>query len=242
MGNKEDEVKIRLPAYIKVIIDYAEWISPEYREIAGKDNDANYLMELLLCAADNVPVDVVKEAVKKEGKKDAALKSIRYKYIYDMLNGNYEKQFEKINNKLISLEKTAGKLLKKFEKTEEIEQVGVQTISEREITDNQKENKETKSSEKTDRPYVIVVKEEKSRKKLWGRKGGSKNSYENLIYELLSEENYSEEQLKYLLDAIEEGETVENIRTFASSKFPVDVMKRLRQMQEKKGEDKNGTG
>lgn len=56
------------------------------------------------------------------------------------------------------------------------------------------------------------------------------------------QEGYSNEQLEYLLDCMEEGLSVEKIERFASVKLPVDVMRRLRSLEERKERREDGTG
>ena len=68
---------------------------------------------------------------------------------------------------------------------------------------------------------------------------GIRRKREKTIPEYLAdrmEEGYSQEQISYLLDCLEEGLTAAEIQKFASPKLPVDLMQRLRLMEEKKAE------
>lgn len=63
----------------------------------------------------------------------------------------------------------------------------------------------------------------------WERKRGPADFIEKLL-----EVGYSNEQLDYLLDCMEEGLPIEEIERFSSPKLPVEVMRRLRRLEERK--------
>lgn len=52
--------------------------------------------------------------------------------------------------------------------------------------------------------------------------------------EKLLDAGYSKEQLDYLLDCLEEGVPIEKLEKFSSPKLPVEVMQRLRSLEERK--------
>lgn len=63
----------------------------------------------------------------------------------------------------------------------------------------------------------------------WEKKKGPADFIEKSL-----EAGYSNEQLEYLLDCMEEGLQVEEIERFSSPKLPVEVMRRLRSLEERK--------
>jgi len=71
----------------------------------------------------------------------------------------------------------------------------------------------------------------------WGRAKRIKKEHIPEFMGGLLEKGYSTEQLDYFLDCMEEGMTLEDVQKFASPKLPVELMQRLRMLEERKKKD-----
>lgn len=253
--------------YLYALLTCAEWVEEAYRQIARKNQkNREVLKELYMCACDDVPIEKVIEA-QKQSHPEEALKFLRRKYMEDSTLDEYHKELTGIRKVTAGLEKEIGQmsgLLKHiagnvsnfgimFQEEGEIPKEISDELSfqemyadmaktgsgtnqeqqkvklETDLGNVTKENDVPKSGTKT-----VKKKRKRSRCFLWRRK--EQEPAEFIEKSLIA--GYEKEQLEYLLDCMEEGVPLEIIDKFASPKLPVEVMKRLRVLEERKEQEK----
>lgn len=251
----EEETKKRPGAgeYLYALIRCASWVPDEYKKLADESRDkTEILKELYLCACEGVPAEKAKEALGKKRTPEKVLHAIRRKYLEESLITDYEDEIYGIRKKASTLERDVKKM--KEEVSDIIERMPTlesafpnDTIEEPEpkklnlpeknMVDSKVPDVETYRTTENEGQFMPQKNVPKfgTKKKSWW-KGNWKNLFgaktkRNYIEHLL-EAGYDNTQLTYLLDCLESGMTPDAIEKIASPKLPVEIMERLRQMDE----------
>ncbi len=249
--------------YLYALIKCAEWVITPYKQLAEKNRASPEVMkELYLCACDGVPIEKAIEAQKKNPP-EGALRLVRKKYLESTTTNEYQEQLIGIKETTATLEKEvqqmSGMLKHIVENVPDFDALFPKEVGEVEKEDVRKQNlvqknvpksgtqervksvpkSGTQEPEKEDVPEFSTQKQEKENVPKFGTKKRIHLPWEKSIepaefIEKSLAEGYSNEQLSYLLDCMEEGVPVEIIKKFSSPRLPVDVMKRLRNLEERK--------
>ena len=237
--------------YLMAAFNKGEWIPAEYKCASTEcRQNPKAFCELYLCACDRVPIELVRMAIANEPM-EANLRKVREQY----LEKKYRDTQHSIINELAELVDTlqtkvisitdAQKLLK--EDVDEIDEMFAQEPSAEQkgkSMDDASENlrfleKEREEFEKTEVTSSKILKS-------GDRKNGNVFSFlfkkrfsATALLNELYKNDYSKEQIDYVVECIEEGLNEKEIRTFISPKLDVDTMKRLRRIYVK-GETGNG--
>lgn len=233
--------------YIYALLRYADWIDPAYRKIAQRDQDTEYLNALYLCATDHVPTEKVIEAsTKKNATK--ALQLLRQKTLQEQALGDRMLKLRETSEKAVKLEQQIkgmkqqiSELIRATPDTiyyESEPQQGefVQLEMEQILAEQEK----GAAVDENDVPKSDTSWKEAFLKKMDQRKQAHEKKAMIDFLNGLFVQDYSPEQANFILDCIENGATVEEIRHIASPKLPVPVMERLYKLQQTKGEKTNG--
>lgn len=224
--------------YLMAAFNKGEWIPAEYKCASTEcRQNPKAFCELYLCACDRVPIELVRMAIANEPM-EVNLRKVREQYL--------EKKYRDMQHSIINEQAELVDTLQK-ENVDEIDEMFAQEPSAEQkgkSMDDASENlrfleKEREEFEKT---KVTSSKISKS----GDRKNGNvfsllfkkKFSATALLNELYKND-YSKEQIDYVVECIEEGLNEKEIRTFISPKLDVDTMKRLRRIYVK-GETGNG--
>lgn len=241
----EVEVK-KIPSaqeYLYAMIRCAEWVSDDYKKLAEKSKgNLEILKELYLCACDGVPVEKAQGALEKKRAPEKILYALRKKFLEEKFSEGYEEEIYGIRKKAAKLELDVKRMKEEVndiaermptlesafpeQESQEIKPTDSRT---EDVRDNASDNVEQEQSQ-TDVPESGTHDTQKI-KRPQGRffRIKSRRSY---IENLLSA-GYDNKQLTYLLDCLESGMTPNEIEKIASPKLPVEVMERLRRMEEK---------
>lgn len=236
--------------YLVALIKCAGWVEQSYKEIASENLDnIEFLKELYLCACDGVPVEKIGEALTKKTP-ELVLRFLRKKYIEELAIGNSSERLDRIMERTVFLEQEVKEV------SETLGRIGGQLPDMEELFPREDTGKPPASlqlPEKEVREPVERTEDPASASNLQGRtKKGEKlflgwlkknikkeicrkkdTGISDYIEELL-DGGYSADQLDYLLDCLEDGVMPEEIRSFASPSFPVEIMMRLRSMAERR--------
>lgn len=246
--------------YLFALIRCADWVEKSYKQLAEK-NRANpeILKELYLCACDGVPVEKAIEALQKNPP-EGALRFTRRKHLENVSMDEYQEQLSGIKKTTTALEKEVKQMSgmlqhiaehvpdfdsmfpgdESIESNMEPEQKKqFEGIVPKEPEQKQKKEDVPKSGTQADADENVPKSGTKKRNIRFSWKKQKKPAE---FIEKSIQEGYSNEQLEYLLDCMEEGLSVEKIERFASVKLPVDVMRRLRSLEERKERREDGTG
>ena len=233
--------------YIYALLRYADWIDPAYRKIAQRDQDTDYLNALYLCATDHVPPEKVIEAsTKKNATK--ALQLLRQKTLQEQALGDRWIKINETSEKAVKLEQQIkgmkqqiSELIRStpdtiYYENEPQQEEFVQLEMEQIIAEQEKKA----AVDEKDVPKSGTSLKEAFLKKMDQRKQAhDKKAMVDFLNGLFTQD-YSSEQANFILDCIEDGATVEEIRHIASPKLPVPVMERLYRLQHTKGDKTNG--
>lgn len=237
--------------YLYATIRTAEWISEDYKNFAEKYKDSEEILkELYLCICDQVSLDVLELVELNESVADA-FKQCRKKHLESDFLRKYTEEIKRIKRITTATEKEVKNMSgtikqiadsipalderlqpvsSKKEKSEdnEIQEViqedaNVVSIQETDITDVQPK-KRIVTNRLVDKVAALVSHKTK----------GSPAAFVDELYS----KNYSDEQIAYIIDCLEEGMKREEILKFAFPSIPVSMMKKLKQLQQKERGDK----
>lgn len=258
--------------YLYALIRCAEWVDKPYKMLVEKNKTRPEVMkELYLCACDSVPVEKAIEAQEKNPP-ESALRFIRQKHLENTAMDEYQEQIAGIKRTTVTLEKEvrqmSGMLKHIVERVPDFDSMFPGDENEAGNIVQEKRDQDKKSQEKKELVQNSILqvqdtqekgvpefgtaktalkvkdvmnsgtkKESRTRWLSWGKKNPA-----NFIEKSL-DAGYTNEQLDYLLDCMEEGVPVKQIERFSSPRLPVEVMRRLRSLEERKEtEKKYGTG
>lgn len=246
---KEPEKRRSAPGtgeqYLIALIKCAEWVPRSYKQLAEK-NKANpeILKELYLCACDGIPVEKAMEAMEKNPP-EGALRFLRHKHIVNLSQGDYVAELTDIKETTSTLERDVKQMYEVLnhiaDHVPNFDGMFPEDGQEQQLSHENQPKAATSQEEAAE--HIPITKNvpksgtQKIRKMIqlpWIKKKGISDFIEKLI-----NDGYSTEQIDYLLDCIEDGMELDSIKKIASPKLPVDVMKRLRILEERK-ENKNG--
>lgn len=240
--------------YLMAAFNKGEWIPAEYKCASTEcRQNPKAFCELYLCACDRVPIDLVRMAIANEPM-EANLKKVREQY----LEKKYRDTQHSIVNELAELVDTLQRKVISITDVQKPLKENVDEIDEmfaQEPSGEQKGKRMDDDSENS-RPWENRMKEFERTKvknskisKSGVRENGTNGNLFSSLFKkkfsataLLNElykNDYSKEQIDYVVECIEEGLNEKEIRTFISPKFDVDTMKRLRRIYVK-GETDNG--
>lgn len=241
--------------YLYALIKCAEWVEDSYKQLAEKKRTRPEVMkELYMCACDGVPVEKAIEALEKNPP-EGALKFVRRKYLQNAAMDEYQEQIAGIKQTTGTLEREvrqmSGMLKHIAEHVPDLdslfpEEVEIQENVPKSGTKEENQENVPKSGTKEENQENVPESGMKEEIQKNVPKSGTKKKYRNLRFpwekkkrpanfiEKSLEAGYSNEQLEYLLDCMEEGVPVEKIERFSSPKLPVEVMRRLRSLEERK--------
>ena len=249
--------------YLYALIKCADWVSKPYKQLAEKNRARPDIMkELYMCACDGVPIEKAMEAQEKNPP-EGALRLVRRKFLESETTNEYQEQLTGIKETTVTLErevqqmsgmlkhivenvtdfdalfpKEVGEVEKKIAQKQKLVQKGVPKSGTLEQIKSVPKSG-TQETEKEDVPEFSTQKQEKENVPKFGTKKRRRLPWEKTLepaefIERSLAQGYSSEQLEYLLDCMEEGVPVETIERFSSPKLPVDVMRRLRTLEERK--------
>ena len=247
--------------YLGALFTCASWISPAYKEMAEKaKGKLEVLKELYLCSCDGVSEEKALETLDKDNP-EVMLRFIRQKCVEERATKGYEEELKEIRKAAALVRHEMQDMKEKMDAiTEKVPSIAVMFPEEEPVKDAVEQpvepvkeiirKKEQVSSENEKEQLAVpesgtnVVAEKEQGVKKW--KAKIHKTFSTLLksrtesihkyVESLLEEGYTDEQLSFLLDCLEDGDTPEQIRKYASPKLPVEVMKRLKMMEER--EDK----
>lgn len=220
-AEKHDKKELSM-RYLAALIQYADWVPEDYKKLMTKNSPVELLKELYLCACDNVPLKKVQEA--QNGKDSVnALRKVRYEYLRELVEKGYEQELKELRKRITTAE---AKIVEQEHKLQNVPKFG---------TVHQEEKIQSHVSEK--------VSEEKNSLFIHNQKRGYFRRRSKSPVVFLSEivDTYSTEQLQFIMDCIEEGISVQDIRAFISPVLPVEVMQRLKKIEQNQGGKKNGS-
>lgn len=240
--------------YLQALIKIADWVPEAYKKLAVQHKaDPEAVKELYLCACDKVPAEKAMEALEKKPPGNA-LKFIRRKLLEDAATSGYGEELADVRRTAAALEQELKQM------AEDIEQLSNHMPSFDDMfPDIPAQKNEEREGEKGKRePPAEGVTEDspagedtpvKKEWKKWKRSPRRKNVPESgtkkrrlpwhrsrrisVYIEQLLEDGYESDQMDFLLDCIEDGMDITEIREFASPRLPVHVMKRLRDLKER---------
>lgn len=233
--------------YLAALMKCADWISMDYKSLAAENMaDVELLKELYMCACDGVPVELAMGA-RREGNPQAALHFVRMACIRDagtvrgqdneeekrdmgfagpgffaMFPEGQEEPLKPRRGELSSSKEEGGLA----EKAEEglYDDVSEKGLGQEECSPWDRKCPKGKIIEK-----IFRKMEERNRgMKVKGKK------ITGFMEECLKE-GYDREQLEYFLECMEKGMTLREIKRAASPKLPVEVMRRLHELERRKG-------
>ena len=228
----------------------ASWISPAYKEMAEKaKGKLEVLKELYLCSCDGVSEEKALETLDKDNP-EVMLRFIRQKCVEERATKGYEEELKEIRKAAALVRHEMQDMKEKLDAiTEKVPSMAAMFPEGEPVKEIIRKKEQVSSENEKEQPDVPesgtnVVSEKEQGVKKW--KDKIHKTFSNLLksrtesihkyVESLLEEGYTDEQLSFLLDCLEDGDTPEQIRKYASPKLPVEVMKRLKMMEER--EDK----
>lgn len=123
------------------------------------------------------------------------------------------------------------KLLEEKERTIQVQRDEIlrlkKQLQENKTQESKEENKESQEEETVKKEKPV---QKKKSIRFWKRK-----NQEKFLTDCLRDEKYTEEQIDFILNCIEEGMDIQEVKVIASPSFSVPVMQRLRKLQQKEG-------
>lgn len=226
--------------YLYAAIQTADWINNDYRKMTDKYREDNAaLKELFLCICDNVPIDILQIAELSQPV-DEAFRRCRLKYLESDFLKKYTVATEHEMKNMSDTVKYIAEDIPTFDelfdenelkKTQDIKgNIKEESTPPFDIEQNDMDT-EVKVSETRSKP----MKDNWFKKKInaimakFLKKPQKKPS--DIVLDMLAK-NYSNEQIEYILSCIiDEGMSEKEIERFADPRIPVDVMRKLKEMQ-----------
>ena len=231
--------------YLGALFKCASWISPAYKEMAEKaKGKLEVLKELYLCSCDGVSEEKALETLDKDNP-EVMLRFIRQKCVEERATKGYEEELKEIRKAAALVRHEMQDMKEKMDAiTEKVPSIAAMFPEEEPVKDAVEQPVEPVKEIIRKKEQVSSENEKEQGVKKW--KAKIHKTFSTLLksrtesihkyVESLLEEGYTDEQLSFLLDCLEDGDTPEQIRKYASPKLPVEVMKRLKMMEER--EDK----
>lgn len=215
--HSQNEAVEKLKYGLSLAFYYADWISPEFKkEISGiKLTDLRVINQIYLCGCDGVPTEAVKTALEEENV-FKALQAARESYLKKELESSYKTETSDLKEEhTVQPEYTIDVIKANLE------------LLEREKKKQHQAVQPLITSEKVD---PIIASEKVNPDKDAPNNNEAVIEYVN---ELMVSKKYNDEQVTYLLDLLESGESLKVIKAIASPNLPVNVMQRLKTIVEK---------
>lgn len=246
--------------YLYAVIKEADWIDKEYKHFAEKYKKTEKpLIELYLCICDNVSLDVL-QLVELNEPVEEAFRECRQKHLESIYTKKYSNDIRKIKHIAAATEKEVKnmsgtvKLLAENipsfdemfshpmdnEKDEVSQEKKGFLKNESKAENDKKEKVEHKSNEYFEkRNYSTNVNKpgKTSFQKFLDKQNSIFSMYKKKspakYIETLVKEGYSIEQIDFILDCMEAGDSIREVEEFASPKITVELMKKLRELRKK---------
>lgn len=212
-----------------------EDIPEEYVKVAAKEERSPVLKELFLCAIENVPMEKVEIAMLKDPPEET-LRLLRQKYSKSKEIRDIADEIHSIKEMFINFQKEQKKLLKMVTALKEDrgvfdtlfpeEQIGQGAALPKEKTPlTQKEEIATESEMSKEEDN----KEVKSKVKNFLEKSFSSEKTVTQYVESLYKDGYKTEQVNFILDCLEEGIRLKDLKKLFNPIFPIETMEKLKQ-------------
>lgn len=201
--------------YLAALMQYAVWIPEGYKKLVVKGISIEMLRELYLCACDGIPLKKVQEAQREENGVKTLIK-LRREHLRKSLLKEQEQKLADLQKRMVVAE---TKIIEQEHMISNVPKSGT----------FEKEDKIGKAESENNPEEIKSV--HIQRKRHWMMRGESTVSF---LTEIMKD--YDAKQLRFILDCIEEGVPVKRIRAFISPVLPVEVMQRLKEIEQKKGE------
>lgn len=209
---KHDKKELSM-RYLAALIQYADWIPEEYKKLVTRNSSVDLLQQIYLCACDKVPVEKMK-ASKNESDTVKVLAELRYECIQKSVIEEYGEKLNELRKRLASAE---NKIMEQEHKINNVPNFGT------------KSSEVPSKTRKKDAEVNGVQPIDCKRTKIFKRRESPKEFLSEII------DLYSTQQLHFIMDCMEEGIPIRNIRTFISPVLPVEIMQRLKKIEQEKG-------
>ncbi len=209
---KHDKKELAM-RYLAALIQYADWIPDEYRKLVARNSSVDLLQQIYLCACDKVPVEKMREAQNEEDTVKA-LTELRYECIQKAVIEEYGEKLNELRKRLASAE---NKIMEQEHKINNVPKFG--TMSSEEVPKTKGKDVEAYDVQPADC----------QKQRFFKRRESPKEFLSDII------NLYSTQQLHFIMDCMEEGIPIRNIRMFISPVLPVEIMQRLKKMEQEKG-------
>lgn len=230
--NIKHEQDIMGEKYLLAFMKCAAWVPQEYKILIEKyQKNIDLVKELYLCCCDGVLVEKLIPLIESNEFSLSLLQDLRKRQIAEEIN----QKSIMVPESLFPEQEPPKVLEEDFKEDAEMRnQKKQQLIEESEFPGtSRKEEKDTHQQKKH-------KKEKFPKKNLFQRLKAEKKeeATENLtipdFVNNLVKEGYQREQVDYIVSCMEEGVTQEEIKKFIAPNLPVDIMKRLRKLEEGK--------
>ena len=237
--------------YLYATIKEADWINDEYKQVAEKyKKTEDALIELYLCISDKVSLDVL-ELVELNENVAEAFRECRRNHLEAEFLKKYSRDIRQIKHIASATEREvkqmSGTVKQIADNIPTFEELFMQPPEDTKSADAKKKKKPTKQeAEKTDnivpqkenkeeiQPEVVSASENNIMpgKKKQNFITAFLNTKSPAKYvESLVREGYSKEQVEFILECLEAGDSIREVKEFASPKIEVDLMRKLRKMK-----------
>lgn len=238
--------------YLYAVIKEADWIEEEYKQFAEKyKKTEETLIELYLCISDKVSLDVL-ELVELNEDVAEAFRECRRNHLEAEFLKKYSRDIRQIKYIATATEREvkqmSGTVKQIADNIPTFEEMFMQPV---ENTGNEDAKETKKSTKKTAKKTddVIPKKEVVEELKPQVYESSSENTIKSVLpkqnpitailkkrspakyIESLVKEGYSKEQIEFILECLEDGDSIREVKEFASPKIEVELMRKLRKMK-----------
>lgn len=245
--------------YLYAVIVTADWIGEEYKRFAEKFKGQDAILrELYLCICDGVSLDILELAEMNESV-EISFRECRRKHLESSVLKQYSDEIKRIRSITTATEKEVKAISgsvrqladtipaleeslnsperKETEHLKEVEADLPKGADLKKIAEPQKgaepcEERSVVSTEQKDIRNAGFLSGTKKSLSVW-IKERTKRSPSDFVSRLYAE-NYSTEQVTFIIACIEEGMSEHDILRFASPNIPVEIMEKLKKIQERK--------
>lgn len=247
--------------YLYAVIKEADWIDEEYKKFAEKYKKTEApLIELYLCICDKVSLDVL-QLVELNEPVEEAFRECRRKHLESGFMKKYSNDIRQIKHIATATEKEvknmSGTVKHIADNIPTFEEMFMQPAANKDQDEPQKQKKSSRKEMQKEKEQIEVQSEKleqlnepvENEQCLIASKKTPRTSFEKFLdkpnsifsryrkkrpgkyIEALVKEGYSVEQIDFILDCMEAGDSIREIEEFASPKITVELMKKLRNMK-----------
>lgn len=227
--------------YLAAALKSCNWIEDSYKEFAENYQDKPVeLREIYMCACDGVPLELMMVAEKKEPIVDS-FRLIRRKHIEALMQRKYADDLEEIRCISKELEQDVkdivGMVRSMAEYVPFFDEMFPEMLSNRTAGGvDRLQNRKTEEGLDGKTPIRQEVVVEKGQGALKGIKERMEHLFpkkkdSSRFIKKLYTAGYNSEQIDFVLDCLDEGLTEQEIKHFIAPVFPIDLMKRLKELE-----------